>query len=122
MTCCAETRLRLNQMHPSLQLTSLTLKGAAVQVQPGHGFDGVLGAAGLPLKQLELQLCTLLDSEEALTAALSHLTGLERLSVSRFRHPAPPLSPQPEVICYPTVPLKQLQQLTYLLLDGVRLE
>jgi hypothetical protein len=63
-----------------------------------------------------LQCCTLLDSEEALTAALSHLTGQERLSVSRFRHPAPPLSPQPEVICYPTVPLKQLQQLTYLLL------
>jgi hypothetical protein len=40
------------------------------RLQPGDGFQGVLRAAGMPLKQLWLNECDLLDGEEGLAEAL----------------------------------------------------
>jgi hypothetical protein len=53
--------------------------GLRLQLQPGNGFQGVLGP-GLPLKQLQINKCTLIDGVEGLAAALLLLPGLDHLS------------------------------------------
>ena len=53
------------QLPSGLQLTSLQLEGFRLQLQPGRGFQGVLGAAAgvAALKQLRLSKCFLLDRQ-----------------------------------------------------------
>jgi hypothetical protein len=51
-----------------LGLSSLSLLGLSVQLQPGGGFQGVVGA-GIPLKKLQLHGCKLLDYSTGLAAA-----------------------------------------------------
>jgi hypothetical protein len=68
---------------PNLQLSSLQLSYLKVQLQPGHGFHGVLGCAGVQtLKKLRLSSSDLPNEAAAmaLTAALSELpAGLDHL-------------------------------------------
>jgi hypothetical protein len=102
------SRIVFRQLPLQLQLTSLQLGCLGLQLQPGNGFQDVLGAAGLAaLKQLRLKDCKLLDdtSGKQLTAAMSLLpAGLEHLSIDGFNSSA----------WFPTAVLQQLQQLTYL--------
>ena len=76
----------LRQLPPTLRVTSLIFNNMRLQLQPGNGFQGVL-RPGLPLKQLQLQECAVLDGagdDQRLTAAwgvLSLLTELEALSI-----------------------------------------
>jgi hypothetical protein len=100
--------VEIHQLPPNLRLTSLRLQGAAVQLQPWNGFQGLLGAAAqvAGLKQLRLKDCTLLDStgNDALAAALSPLARLEHLSISDRQRS----------MQLPTAVFWQLQHLTYL--------
>jgi hypothetical protein len=82
-----DSAVSLRQLPANLQLSTLTLQEVAVQLQPGHGFQGVLGAAGAAgaaaLKQLQLTTCKLLDEEGMEGAAAPQLpAGLEHLSIS----------------------------------------
>lgn len=100
---------KLRQLPSNLQLDSLHLYNFRVQLQPRRGQQGVV-RPGLPLKQLQLHDCMLLDWAEGLGAALSLLPGLQHLSI-RAR-------------CsfgFPMTALLGLQQLTYLELDGLML-
>jgi hypothetical protein len=95
------------------QLASLKLGGLSVQLQPGNGHQGLLGA-GLPvLKRLRLDGCSLLDGEQGLAAALTLLPALQRLTV-RFltTSGAEPLSSTW------TTGLQQLQHLQHVSLLG----
>jgi hypothetical protein len=108
--------------HTNLQrLTSLSFNGLHLQLQPGDEFQGVLGAGvhqatpahvlGLPLKQLQIHGCTLLDETEAFAAALAMLTELQHLSlVSTFA--------DNRCVVFPSSVFRALQQLTYLELAG----
>lgn len=71
------------QLPPGLQLSSLQLLGVKVQLQPGGGFRGLLGAAAgtRSLKQLQLTRCRLVDGQAGLAAALAQLPTLEHLSL-----------------------------------------
>jgi hypothetical protein len=108
------SREPLRHLPPTLQLTSLIFSNMRLQLQPGGGFQGVL-RPGLPLKQLRLQECIVLDGaddDERLTAAwgvLSLLTELEVLSISCWFEGSAPF--------FTTAVLAQLQQLTCLELD-----
>jgi hypothetical protein len=69
------------QLPPDLpKLSSLQFDNLKLQMQPGSGSEAVV-RAGLPLKQLDLNHCVLLDGEEGLAAALSLLPELEHLSI-----------------------------------------
>jgi hypothetical protein len=99
-----------------LRPDTLVLKGGVVgnlhlQLQPGGGFGGVLGAAAAwsQLTRLELKYCTLTDGIEGLEAVLSELSGLENLSID------PILGTQNS---FPINALYKLQQLTYLFFNG----
>lgn len=67
-----------------VQLSTLQLSGLALQLQPSDNFQGVVWA-GMPLKQLQLFDCKLLDGEEGLAAALLLLPRLEHLSSDSLR-------------------------------------
>jgi hypothetical protein len=111
------SRLLLFQLPPSLQLNSLQLVGWTLQLQPGNGFQGVMGsAAGAPpLKQLRLRDCTLLDGPEALEAALLQLPALEHLSLGNLEDAVLQSRPWlPKPVCFPTGVLKQLPKLIHL--------
>ena len=78
----------LHQLPQQLQLTSLQFDHFSLQLQPGNGFQGVLGDASAvaALKQLRLNYCQLLDHgpTAAFTATLAQLAaGLEHLSIRR---------------------------------------
>jgi hypothetical protein len=97
------------------KLSSLEFTGVQLQLQPGRGYPGVLGAAApLPLKQLQLNICQVLDNEDGLMAALARLPGLEHLSIvdSTDNNSLTMYIPLGEV-------LLGLQQLTYLELEKV---
>jgi hypothetical protein len=111
---CRRSGLSLHQLPSNLQISSLKLTGfSALQLQPGSGFQGVLGPAGAAtLKQLHLEDCQVIDSEEE-EAALSQLpAGLEALTLTRvtasYRRPL-----------LDADALEQLQQLTCLHLAGI---
>jgi hypothetical protein len=95
-----------------VQLTNLEFHGLGLQA--GEGFQGVLGTAGLPLKQLWLSSCQLLDGFQRLGAALLLLPELQYLRVddlyardgSRFA----------------TDVLQRLPQLTYVEIVGTTVE
>jgi hypothetical protein len=116
----------LHHLPSKLQLTSLVLVNTEVQLyttldlhNPGvelgarYSWQGVLGAAEMPLKQLELRDCTLLDGTKGLEAALEHLPGLEHLSVDY-----PSTRGCAYHVYFPTNVLEQMQQLTHLDLKG----
>jgi hypothetical protein len=106
--------IRLRQLPENLNLSSLILAHWELQLQPGDGFQGVV-RPGLPIKQLRLHDCTLLDGTKGLAAALSLLPGLQHLSISAtnwtfswgFK--------------FPIVALSALQQLTHLEFVGAEL-
>ena len=79
-----EDRTTIRQLPPNLQLTSLQLDRFHVQLQPGDGFQGVLGAAAsvAALKQLCLRNCELHDRHRSLAALLELRTVLEHLSIT----------------------------------------
>jgi Leucine-rich repeat (LRR) protein len=99
------------------QLTSLTARGTDIQLLPGCGFQGVLGAAVTPpLKRLRLHECILMmDFEEGLTAALALLSGLEHLSLIDNSN----MITDEEVAAGGGNVLRKLPQLTHLELGGV---
>lgn len=66
--------VRLRQVASVSKLTSLYCSNLELQLLSRNGFPGVLGSARLPLKQLRLVDCTLLDEvQEGLVAALARL-------------------------------------------------
>jgi hypothetical protein len=78
--------LDMSQLAPALQLSSLQLEDLNVKLQPGAGWQGVLGSAaatGAPpaLKQLQLHDCRLVDDEDGLAVLLAQLPGLEDLCI-----------------------------------------
>jgi hypothetical protein len=103
----------LQQLPPNLQLDSLQLECLCLQLQPGAGFQGVLGGLAVAaLKQLSIKGCKVLDNHFQMTEAFAQLpTGLEQLSID---YVSAPMSR-----CMPTAFLQQLQQLTYLEIAGV---
>jgi hypothetical protein len=113
-------KFTLRQLPANLQLTSLQLDCMLLQLQQGGGFQGVL-RPGLPLKQLRLQSCALLDDDQGLAAAwqaLLLLTGLEDLTISCHIHRGEvPFSTAEKLIAFPTSVLAKLQQLTCLVLS-----
>jgi hypothetical protein len=108
-------RAALRQLPPTVKLNSLQLSNIKVQLQPGNGFDGVLGAGAADLKMLRVIRCDLFDDQNHANPdgdlALSQLpAGLEHLCLySIWRK-------------LPTHVLAQLQQLTYLELCGTNLQ
>ena len=121
LTCDDWNTSKILQLPPYLHLTSLKLNGLGVQLQPGGGFQGVLGAASqvAALKQLHLRPIWLHDDNnvEALIAALSQLAGgLQHLNIGAIFDSA-----SGDAVLIPLAALQQLQQLTYLELAGVDL-
>jgi hypothetical protein len=90
-------------------LSSLRLNRLLLQLQPGCGFQGALGA---PITSLQLERCVLLDGEQGLAAALPLLPKLQHLSligiVTRSGSP----------VGFPSSAMQSLQQLTYLETTG----
>jgi hypothetical protein len=112
----------LRQLPHDLQLGSLQIDWLNVQLQPGGGFEGMLGAAAsaAALRQLRLSSCKLPygndGAAEGLAAALSLLpAGLEHLSVGGL------VTISGENVEFSTAVLQLLQQLTYLELADMRL-
>jgi hypothetical protein len=121
-------RPTLRHLPSTLQLHSLELVKWFLQLLPGNGTEGVLGAAlaagAPPLKRLHLDRCKLLDGLEVLEAALLRLPALEHLCL-RGSVAVVELQQgfkQPTELLFPTAVLQQLQQLTYLELAGVELQ
>ena len=106
-------KFTLRQLPPN-QLTKLQLKMMDLQLQPGRGCEGVLGAAAklAALKQLRIKHCSLVHDfhaprKEALAAALPLLpAGLEHLKIRCW-------VPGGCWVLHTGV-LQRLQQLTYL--------
>jgi hypothetical protein len=80
--------ISLYDLPTTLQLDSLTLTDLNVQLQPacaaaanGRIWQGVV-RPGVPLKQLRLHFCRMLDGMEGLAAALTLLPGLQHLSIN----------------------------------------
>ena len=111
-----QQRLTILQLPPSLQLHSLQLSGWRLQLLPGNGFQGVLGAAVAAkppcLKHLQLYNCALLDGAKGLAAALLQLPALEHFSLESLPHVLD------SVVHLPFQVLQQLQRLTHLTLAG----
>jgi hypothetical protein len=106
----------LCQLPPQLQLSGLQLQYLPLQLQPGKGSQGVLGAAAAvaALKQLRLDGCEVLDDgqDEALAAALAQLpAGLEHLSISNLHYYTGGLY---ENVQFPAAVLQQLNHLIHL--------
>ena len=89
------------------KLQSLTANNLRLQLQPGRGYQGVL-RAGMPLQQLCLDHCELLDGDEGLAAALSLLPELQHLSIKGCGSGS-----MQKGVVYSDV-VYSLQQLTYL--------
>jgi hypothetical protein len=109
-----EDRVTIRQLpHHTLQgLANLKLSKMSLQLQPKGGFEGVLGA-GMPLQQLELEYCTLLDGEGGLTSALLQLPDLQRLKFIYNMRP-PGNHTFRDSIYFPSSVLQSLQRLTHL--------
>ena len=110
--------ISLRELPESLhRLDTLLVRGLHVQLQPGDGFAGVLHAE-MPLKQLQLDTCELIDREAGLAAALPLLPTLQHLSIADSDgHTAKYIS-----VPFPSSVLQELQQLTYLELAACRLQ
>ena len=114
--------VRLRQLPPGLELTSLQLDGFHLQLQLGDGCMGVLGAAApaASLTRLVLWHCELLDSGDAtqvLAAAFAQLpAGLEHLSINSIN------SNDGKLVQFPTGALQRFDHLTYLQMSGMRVK
>jgi hypothetical protein len=86
-----------------------------LQLQPGHGYQGVLHA-GMPLQQLHLGKCGLLDGEEGLAAALALLPALQHLGITGCSAINSPY------LAVRSNALQGLQHLTYLQVAGCGLQ
>jgi hypothetical protein len=109
----------LHQLPPSMHPTSLQLNCLRLQVQPGNGYEGVLGAAAgvAALKQLRLKSCHITDEawNSGRVAALPQLpTRLEHLSLCHVYS-------NHRCATFHTTVLQPLQQLTYLAIAGMDL-
>jgi hypothetical protein len=104
-------QIMLRQLPDHVNPSSLKLSHLELQLQPGSGFQGVV-RPGVPLMQLQLRHCELLDGDKGLAAALVLLPGLQHLSVSITRWAFS------GGFSFPTVALSALQQLTHLELVG----
>ena len=110
--------ISLRELPQSLhRLEALSVRGLHVQLQPAEGFVGVLHA-GMPLKELQLDTCQLLDGEEGLAAALPLLPGLQHLSMADSDVDTAQCISVP----FLSSVLWELQQLTYLELAACRLQ
>ena len=108
-------RITLGQLPPDLQLTSLQLCGLSVQLQPGGGYQGVLGAAATvaALKQLCI-FCDLLGGPEAFLETLAQLPpGLQDL---RFGG----LDRESGYFYLPNAALQHLHNLTTLCMSNIK--
>jgi hypothetical protein len=101
-----DDNLRLQELPPHLQLHSLQIYAAELQLQPGDGFGGVLGPAAAALTQLRLSDCWVLGGAAALAATVPQLTKLEHLSFC--------FNVFNERQYFPACVLQDMQQLTYL--------
>jgi hypothetical protein len=82
--------ISLRELPSNMQLDSLQLtSNLAVQLQPGSGFQGMV-RPWLPLKQLKLSHCKVLDGREGLAAALGLLPGLQHLSIDNSKRQTEP--------------------------------
>ena len=109
---------RLRQLPTNMQLDSMQFIKMHLQMQPGSDFQGLV-RAGLPLKQLRVLDCQLLDGMEGLAAALAMLPGLEHLSIAFTAILAGDAEGGRRL---PTYWLSGLQQLTYLELALVNVQ
>jgi hypothetical protein len=113
---------RLRQLPAGMQLSSLQLDGFHLQLQPGDGCQGLLGAAAsaASLTRLVLEHCELLDvgdATEVLAAACAQLpAGLEHLSINNI------YSSDGKLMQFPTVALQRFQHVTYLQMSGLRVK
>jgi hypothetical protein len=118
--------IKVRQLPPNAQLSSLLLSNLKVQLQPGEGFHGVLGvpAQVSGLTKLQLQQCAMLDDAGppwvlgagragVLAAALLQPAGLVHLSISDLHGDLRPWQLSAAVS-------QKLQQLTYLELARIR--
>jgi hypothetical protein len=108
----------IRQLPATLRLHSFVCENICVQLQPGEGFQGVLGLAAL--KQLQLRRCELLPTgaDEGLEVALSQLpAGFEHLSISMIH-----FGNVWSQASLNSGALQQLQQLTYLDLTYLNLK
>jgi hypothetical protein len=96
-----------------LRLSRLQFSWFRLQLQPGNGSHGLLGA-GLPLKQLRLYKCRLSDGVVGLSAALALLPDMQHLSLSWNLD----CSGDGDYISYLSSALVLSPQLTYLELTG----
>lgn len=116
----AHRSLALRQLPLSLKLSSMQLVTVQVQLQPGSGYHGLLGAAAgaSTLKQLVVSGCELLDeaTPDGVAASFSQLpAGLQHLSVSYY-HYHPRYDHAHHLASSSSQPL---QQLTYLKLANI---
>ena len=119
MPHASSNRVPLRQLPSALtKLSSLYFDNMKLQLQPGRGYQGVLGAAAVPpLKRLRFTDCRLLDGGAGLAAALSLLPGLEYLSLKTSHE-----NSDRDILQMPMgVGLPWMQQLTYLELAEVYL-
>jgi hypothetical protein len=107
LACSRFDRISLCQLPDHLHLSSLKLAHLDLQLQPGSGVQGLV-RPGVPLKQLQLHDCDLLDGAKGLAAALTLLPRLQHFS---FRITKWTLSSGNS---FPMDSLSALQQLTYL--------
>jgi hypothetical protein len=107
--------IRLSQLPNDLKLQSLKLAHMDLQLQPGSGFQGV-ARPGVPLKQLQLFYCELLDGADGLAAGLAMLPELQHLSITGKSQGAG------WGLKFPTYALSALQQLTFLELATVEVQ
>jgi hypothetical protein len=118
--CLCVPRVTLPQLGPMVQLNSLELHHFGLQLQAGDGVQGVLGLAGLPLKQLRLKSCNLLCEQKELAGALSQLPGLEHLSLHNVKFRREGFFGEIELaVGFPAEMAQPLQQLTYLDIVGL---
>lgn len=92
------------------QLQHLILSNVQMQVAPGGRRLGAL-RAGVPLKQLSLEHCTILDGTAGLSTALPLLTQLQHISINGLWASA---GGRQDCVGFPVAALQNLQQLTCL--------
>lgn len=81
-TCHCKNKASLHELPDCLcRLECLKASSMCLQLQPGNGYQSVLHAR-MPLQQLQLDNCELLDGEQGLAAALLLLPWLQHLSVT----------------------------------------
>ena len=113
---CNNGSVTLRQLPSTLQLSSLQTSGLDVQLGPGDGCQGVLGAAAVvaALKQLRLSQSVLFEGDKGLAAAVLLLpTELQHLSISALYFYNEP---------FPTSVLHKLPHLTYLEFARIELQ